>query len=131
LPPLRADLAGSNACTAVGVTARGNAPILALCRRLIEAGHDPATPMQVYRGDTLALTVRSIGEGAKFTVEERDGQRPRFGPWKPRPPIGVEPPIRFSGADGPTDGEASINASLPPIGALPTDEAESARGAAS
>lgn len=40
-------------------------------------------------------------------------------------------PMRFSGEDGPTDGEAGINASLPPIGALPTDEAESARGAAS
>jgi hypothetical protein len=76
---IRADLTGSSSCTAVGVTARGNAPGLALCRRLVEAGHDPATRLEVYRGTTLALRIRSIGEGAKLTVREstKDG-RPRF-----------------------------------------------------
>jgi hypothetical protein len=67
------------------VTVSGrNAPVLALCRALIEAGHDPNTPLEAYRGATLCLRVRSIGEGAKLTVKEtcRDG-KPRFVPFQP------------------------------------------------
>jgi hypothetical protein len=77
---LRADLIGCS-CTAAGITATGHAPVLGLCRRLVEAGHDQATPMRVYRGATLALLVRSIGQAARLTVREttRDG-RPRFAP---------------------------------------------------
>jgi len=59
-----------------------DAVVCALCRRLVEAGHDPATAMEVYRGQTLALHVRSIGEAAKLTVKETGG-RPRFTPWEP------------------------------------------------
>jgi hypothetical protein len=79
MKPITAHLAGSNTCSAAGISAKGNAPVLKLCRRLLEAGHGPATPLHVYRGATLALTVRSIGEGAQLTVREstRDG-RPRF-----------------------------------------------------
>ena len=61
----------SNSCAALGVTARSSSPVLALCRKLIDAGHDPATPMDVYRGDTLALRVRSIGEAARLQVNAR------------------------------------------------------------
>jgi hypothetical protein len=75
--PLRAELIGSRRCSAVGITATGNAPVLTLCRRLIEAGHDPAARLEAYRGTTLCLCVRSIGEGARLTVHEGDG-RPRF-----------------------------------------------------
>jgi hypothetical protein len=49
--------------------------VLALCRALVEAGHDPATPLEAYRGSTLCLRVRSIGEGAKLTVDESRGCR--------------------------------------------------------
>jgi len=63
-------------------TRRSDAVVCALCRRLVEAGHDPATPMEVYRGQTLALHVRSIGEAAKLTVTEA-GFGPRFTLWKP------------------------------------------------
>jgi hypothetical protein len=52
----------------------GAAPVLAMCRKLVEAGHDPSRPLHAYRGDTLCLKVRSIGEGAKLTVEHN-----RFG----------------------------------------------------
>ena len=38
--PFRAELIGSDCCAAAGVTARGSAPVLALCRILIGAGHD-------------------------------------------------------------------------------------------
>src|SRR5262245_39791864 len=65
---LRAVIIGSNQAEANGVTAHGHAPVLALCRALIEAGHDPNTPLEAYRGTTLCLKVRSIGEGARLTV---------------------------------------------------------------
>jgi hypothetical protein len=45
----------------VVATRQGDAVVCALCRRLVEAGHDPATPLEIYRGATLALRVRSIG----------------------------------------------------------------------
>jgi hypothetical protein len=53
--------------------------VLTLCRQLLAAGLDPDQALEVYRGTTLALRVRSIGEGAKLTVREstKDG-RPRF-----------------------------------------------------
>jgi hypothetical protein len=78
-PPLHAELIGSRRCSAVGITATGNAPVLTLCRRLIEAGHNPAAPLEARRGSTLCLRVRSIGEGARLTVREgASNGRPRF-----------------------------------------------------
>jgi hypothetical protein len=65
---IRADLIGSTTCSAVGIIANSPTPVQALCRRLVAAGHDPATPMHVYRGATLALTVRSIGEAAGLEI---------------------------------------------------------------
>jgi hypothetical protein len=69
--PFNATLVGSNLCSALGTTALGSAPVLALCCKLIEAGHDPASQLKVWRGDTLALTVHSIGEGAKLEASPR------------------------------------------------------------
>ena len=66
--PLRAELVGSNRCTASGITATGQVPVLALCRELIAAGFDPTTPIECYRGDTLALWTRSIGKAARLRV---------------------------------------------------------------
>jgi hypothetical protein len=83
---LRAIIIGSSQAEANGITARGHAPVPALCRALIEAGHDPNTPIEAYRGTTLCLKVRSIGEGARLTVKEttRDG-KPRFVTYRPGP----------------------------------------------
>jgi hypothetical protein len=67
-PPIHATLIGSNRCDAEGITARGNTPVLNLCRALLAAGDDPRSPLHAYRGDVLALKVRSIGEGAKLRV---------------------------------------------------------------
>jgi hypothetical protein len=75
---IRAELIGSNACSALGITARGHAPLLALCQLLIEAGHDPNRPLLAYRGDTLCLRVRSIVEGAALAVEDNRHGTPRF-----------------------------------------------------
>jgi len=34
----------------------------------MEAGHDPSTPLEAYRGGMLALRVKSIGQAAKLQV---------------------------------------------------------------
>jgi hypothetical protein len=62
--PIHAVITRHDTCTAERVTACGSVPVLALCRKLIAAGYDPALPLHAYRGDTLALKVCSIGEGA-------------------------------------------------------------------
>jgi hypothetical protein len=49
MPTIRAEIIGT-ICTALGITAHGSAPVLALCRKLVEAGHDPATPLEAWRG---------------------------------------------------------------------------------
>jgi hypothetical protein len=82
--PIHAMLIGSNGCEALGITARGYAPALDLCRALVKAGYDPRRPLHAYRGDVLALKVRSIGEGARLTVRE-DRAGPRFVAWEPFP----------------------------------------------
>ena len=66
------------------IIARSYAPVLALCRRRIEAGIDPDRPLHVYRGDTLALVVRSIAEGARLAVGDNRLGHPRFVPFRPR-----------------------------------------------
>ncbi|MFY9839327.1 MAG: hypothetical protein WAK55_23200 [Xanthobacteraceae bacterium] len=49
-----------------------------MCRKLVEAGHDPATPLEAWRGKTLCLLVRSIGEAARLEVSgEGVGFRPK------------------------------------------------------
>jgi hypothetical protein len=65
---VRAELSGSDRCTALGVTARAYAPVIALCRKLVAAGHDSATPLDAYRGEVLCLQVRSIGEAAGLEI---------------------------------------------------------------
>ena len=65
---IHAALSGSTICSAAGQVAIGHTPVLALCRQLIAAGFAPATPVEVYRGNTLALRVRTIGEAARLRV---------------------------------------------------------------
>jgi hypothetical protein len=88
---LHAELDGSTVCTAVGITARGTAPVLALCRQLLAAGLAPDRAVEVFRGATLALRVRSIGAAAKLAVEECSDGRPRFRPYRPHPSAGAPP----------------------------------------
>jgi hypothetical protein len=66
---LRAELIGEDTCTALGLTAHGSVPVLALCRVLVGCGYDPASTLEAYRGKTLCLTARSIGEAAGLVVE--------------------------------------------------------------
>lgn len=91
---LRAELIGSDQCFAEGVTVRGDAPVLKLCRRLLAAGFDPDCRLHAYRGNLLALRIRSIREGAALTVDEHNG--PRFAKWKPFCSSAVSPPMRLN-----------------------------------
>ena len=74
--PIRAEISKSYQCDAEGYTVKTSAPVLAMCRKLVVAGYDPATQLHAYRGDTLCLKVRSIGERAKFTVPDNNTGRP-------------------------------------------------------
>jgi hypothetical protein len=53
-------------------------PVLALCRKLVEIGYPSSADLQAYRGDTLCLTVRSIGEAAQLYVAATQTGRPEF-----------------------------------------------------
>jgi hypothetical protein len=66
--PIRAELVADDSCCALGMTVRGLAPVLALCRLLVEAGHDPATPLEAWRGDVPCLRIRSIGAAAALRI---------------------------------------------------------------
>ena len=81
----------------ITATRRSDAIVCALCRALVEAGHDPSLPMVVKRGDIIALRVRSIGEAAKLTVSDATGP-PRFIHWQPftAKSICISPPMRDS-----------------------------------
>lgn len=87
---LFARLIRSDQAEAEGYRVRSTSPVLALCRKLIEAGFDPDRPLRAYRGDTLCLTVRSIGEGAVIRVRG-SGVGFEIAPEETRPPA---PPIR-------------------------------------
>ena len=73
-----AELIGSDTCAALGLTVKSGAPVLALRRMLIEAGHNPGTPLEAYRDDTLCLRVRSIGEAARLRMDTDKTGRPVF-----------------------------------------------------
>jgi hypothetical protein len=90
---IRAELVGSGTRQAAGLIARGAALVTSLCRPLIEAGHDPATPLKAWRGDMLALRVSSVGAGSRLTVEDDRHGRPRFRLWRDRGGCGAASPI--------------------------------------
>jgi hypothetical protein len=65
---VRVQLLGDHTCSALGITVSSGTPVLALCRKLVAAGHDPSLPLEAWRGDKLCLRIRSIGEGAQLEV---------------------------------------------------------------
>ena len=66
--PIRAELIGSETCSALGITVQAYMPVLTLCRALVAAGHDQTQPLEAYRGDALCLRVSSIGKAAQLRV---------------------------------------------------------------
>jgi hypothetical protein len=65
---IRAELIADDSCSALGMRVRGFAPVLALCRLLVEAGHDPATSLEAWRGDVPCLRIRSLGAAAALRI---------------------------------------------------------------
>jgi AAA domain len=118
---IRAELIDADYCAAPGFIARGNAPALALCRELIAAGYDPATPLEAYRGDVLCLRARAIGEAAKYTVEDNRFGTPVLCRWRDRAPgVGAASSARHRGrtcilfrmSAAPTDAGVAIQQSV-------------------
>jgi hypothetical protein len=67
--PIHAELSSDSFCTALGITVSAGGPALALCRKLTEVStYASSTPLDAYRGDTLCLRVRSIGEAAQLEI---------------------------------------------------------------
>jgi hypothetical protein len=67
-----ASVAGSTIAVHIG------SPVLALCRKLVEAGYPSSAEVECYRGETLSLRVRSIGEAAGLYVAATTTGRPVF-----------------------------------------------------
>ena len=68
-------------CGTVTVTHR--TPALAMARKLIKLGTDPATILETRWHKTGQLSLRgSLGAFAKWTVEENDFRGPVFRPYK-------------------------------------------------
>jgi hypothetical protein len=93
--PINVELSGSDHCAALGITVQSTTPVLQLCWKLIEAGYDPNTALHAYRGNVLALRVRSIGIGARLRIGSHGVG------FEAVPACGAGPPVRF---DGPVDG---------------------------
>jgi hypothetical protein len=68
---IRAELIGDDRATAFVIEAQSGAPVLDLCRKLVAAGHDPTSALHAYRGATLSLVVRAIGEAADLEVNSK------------------------------------------------------------
>jgi hypothetical protein len=92
---IRAEIIGATEARAMGLAARGHAPLFALCRLLIERGHDPARPLHAYRGDVLCLRVRSLGAGAGLTVCDSRHGTPKVRRWVPAAGDVAAPPVAW------------------------------------
>jgi hypothetical protein len=65
---IQAQISSDSIATSCGITVETPSPVLSLCRKIIEAGCASSAPLEAYRGDTLALHVRSKGEAATLKV---------------------------------------------------------------
>ena len=94
--PICAQLTGSDTCSALGIVARSTSPVLLLCRMLVRAGYDSATPLEAWRDGTLCLRIASIGEAAGLEVNSAGNGFIRHH-HKPR----AAPPVRRNKRRGP------------------------------
>jgi hypothetical protein len=83
---IRAELSSDTIAVSCGITVHTGSPVLALCRRLLDEGCASSMPMEAYRGTTLALRIRSIGEAAGLEVTSEGVRfRPARQPHPARP----------------------------------------------
>jgi hypothetical protein len=79
---ITAELIGHDRAQAGDIVARSRSPVFALCRALLAAGANPNSKLECFRGSVLALTVRTIGIGAKLTIKENDWVGPKVVPYE-------------------------------------------------
>jgi hypothetical protein len=84
---IRAELIGSDTCTALGFTMCAASPVLAMCRKLLAASYARATPLEVWRRDTLCLRVRALGEAACLEINAKGTGFIRHRAVRAAPPI--------------------------------------------
>jgi hypothetical protein len=89
---IHAELAWSDHATACGIVARSSSPVLRLCHLLVDAGHDPALPLEAWRNGVLCLRVRSIGEAAGLRVNNKGTAFVRSAAVPTAPPIDSNAP---------------------------------------
>ena len=82
-PTIVAALIGDDTAQAGDVVARSRSPVFALCRALLAGGANPNSKLECFRGSVLALTVKTIGVGAKLTIKENDWVGPKVVPYEP------------------------------------------------
>jgi hypothetical protein len=81
LTTLRIDLSSdtiASVSSTSSLAVHAGAPVIALSRKLLDGGLDPTTPLECYRGTTLCLKVRSVGEAARLYVAATTTGRPVF-----------------------------------------------------
>ena len=83
---ITASISSDSIATSCGVTVHVGSPVLALCRQVVTEGADPTASLQAFRGDTLCLTIRSIGEAAMLEAQGGGG-------FKRVKALGLAPPI--------------------------------------
>ena len=59
--PIRAEISKSNQCDAEGHTVKASAPVLAMCRKLVEAGY---ILLRRFTPAEIAAHVRAAGQGS-------------------------------------------------------------------
>jgi hypothetical protein len=78
-----AQLISDDTAQAGDIVVRSRSPVFALCRALLAAGADPNSKLECFRGSVLALTVKTIGIGAKLTIKENDWVGPKVVRYEP------------------------------------------------
>ena len=91
---ITAQLIGHDRAQAGDIVVRSRSPVFALCRALLGAGANPNSKLECFRGSVLALTVKSVGIGAKLTIRETVTDGPRVVRWKPLQDRDVFAPVR-------------------------------------
>ena len=68
-----------------GKEPKHHSPGFDYCRKLLRKGSDPKERLEIYRGDILAYSITSLGEGAKWAIREDEERGPEFKRYKASP----------------------------------------------
>lgn len=66
---------------------KNHSSVLDYCRKLVKEGNAQRTKLEVYRGDILCLTVKSVIKGARLDIIENEKKSPTLVKYKSKPSI--------------------------------------------